>query len=490
MNLKKREITGYLALVIIVSALLYSYNNPAKINTWLGEFLYKRNNIPVAQLYLEKAFANGVKDSSVRDLYVNTIINSPFDTDAQQKLKNFLSYPIDDDAKRKAMTFLADFRREVYKNYPENYITQTVYNQQVMRWNEIPVTYTFKNTAGVPEYFKQEIENAFTRWEVATEHQLLFTQNDTNPNIIIDFNSDNKVDPNSRKYIVAYTIPSLNANVLQNMTIKFYLKDYNGEYYSKNQVYNTALHEIVHALGFMGHSGDNEDVMHSTKDSKAVVNDKRIELTQGDINTVKLLYKIKPDITNNNNSSGIYTPFLILGGEQRIQKAKMNEAVSYVNRAPNIANGYIDLADGYVAKKDYDSAIKSLKKALKLADSTEMRSMIFYNLAVVYYYSENYPMSEKYILALLKYKDTEDSRYLLAQVYSKNGQTAKSVEEYKNLLRINPNNIEYVIGLTNLYVTERKYMDARKVLRDYIKLNPSERNNPRLKSYGIIRMFI
>ncbi len=42
-----------------------------------------------------------------------------------------------------------------------------------MRWSKIPITYGFVNSNGVPEYFIKEIENAFTKWEVATEHQLL-----------------------------------------------------------------------------------------------------------------------------------------------------------------------------------------------------------------------------------------------------------------------------------------------------------------------------
>ena len=58
----------------------------------------------------------------------------------------------------------------------------------------------------------KEIENAFTKWEVATEHQLLLQKADNNPNIIIEFNSDNPADINSGKYVVAYTVPELNVN--------------------------------------------------------------------------------------------------------------------------------------------------------------------------------------------------------------------------------------------------------------------------------------
>ncbi len=488
--MKKREIAGYSVLIIVLAVLLYVHNNPAKVYAGLGEAMYKRNNIPVAQTYLEKAFAMGVTDYKLRDLYVNTIINSPFDSEAQKKLINFLQIQSEDAAKYKAEGFLSDFRREINKNYPENYITQTAYNQKVMRWSKIPITYSFVNSAGAPDYFVKEIENAITRWEVATEHQILFTQNDTEPNIIIEFNSTNPADIGSGKYVVAYTVPELNVNRLKNMTIKFYLKDPNGEYYSKNQVYNTALHEVVHALGFMGHSDDRDDVMHSTKDSKSVVNDERIELTTADINTVKLLYKIKPDITNDNNPTGTYTPFLVMGGAQRVQRAKMNEAVSYVRKAPNLSGGYIDLADSYLANKDYDNAAKCLKKAFRLADSNEVRGMIYYNLAVVYYQAADYEKAEKYLQGALKIKDSDDSRYLLAEIYSKIGRNSDAIKEYKRLIVSSPENIEYVIGLTNAYIREKQYMNARKVLKNYIKANPDDADKRRIKSYGIIAVFL
>lgn len=483
----------WVLLVIFCSLCIfanYRNNNMYKILAIKAEYSFKKNNITQAQEYLEKSFELGLKDSKYRDLYVNSIINSPFDSTSQDKLLNFIKYPIDDTAKLKAESFLIDFKREINKKYPQNYITQTVYNQKVMRWSKIPITYGFVNSNGVPEYFIKEIENAFTKWEVATEHQLLFTKVDNNPNIIIEFNSDNPADINSGKYVVAYTVPELNVNFLKHTIIKFYLKDPNNVYYSKNQVYNTALHEIVHALGFMGHSSNKDDIMHSTKDSKSVMNDEREELTLADINTIKLLYKIKPDITNDSKPYGTYTSFLVMGSAEKVQRAKMDEAVSYIVKAPKLAGGYIDLADSYVANKDYEKAVKCLKKALKLADSNEIRAMIYYNLAVVYYYSNDLEKAQKYLLGALQLQDSEDSHYLLAEIDSKNGQIANAVKEYENLILRNPHNIEYTICLTNIYIREHKYFSARKVLKNYIKANPSDKDNKRLKSYGIVRLFL
>ncbi len=52
------------------------------------------------------------------------------------------------------------------------------------------------------------------------------------------------------------------------------------------------------------------------------MNDEREELTLADINTIKLLYKIKPDITNDSKPYGTYTSFLVMGSAEKVQRAK------------------------------------------------------------------------------------------------------------------------------------------------------------------------
>lgn len=466
----------------------YRILNMDKILASKAEKAFKKNNIEQAQTYLEQSFDLGLIDYKYRELYVNSIINSPFDTNSQEKLIKFLDYPIEDTAKLKAETFLQDFRREINRKYPFNYIAQAAYNQKLMRWSNNPVTYDFIDTQGVPEYFIKEIENAFTKWEIATDHQILFIQDKNNPNIIIKFNPVNPADSQTGKYVVAYAVPKLNLNTLVNSTINFYIKDPAGEYYSRNQVYNTALHEIVHALGFMGHSSDRDDIMHSTKDAKSVLNDERENVTQADISTLKLLYKIKPEITNDSNPSGEYIPQLVLGSARDILSVKRNEAVSYVKNAPKLAGGYIDLADTYVANKEYDKAEKALKKALKLANTNEMQCMVYYNLAVVYFYLQNYDNAEACLHNSMQYKAGDDAHYLLAEIYAQSGKKSKAVQEYEYLIANHPQNIDYSIALANFYIKDKKYMSARNVLKSYIDKNPAERKNKRLEPYGIIRL--
>lgn len=488
--MKKTRIIFYSLLCFVLVVFLFVKSNLGSIYEFMANRAYKSNNIPKSQEYYEKAFGLGLDNLKSRDIYVNSIINSPFDLDSQRKLLKFMECSKEDRAKRKADSFVSDIRREILKSYPENYITQATYNQQIVRWGKLPITYGCKSNIEIPDYFTKEIENAFNEWEKASAHKLLFSRDDKNPNIIIEFSENNPADRIKLKYVVAYSTPVVNINKLQNTKIIFYLKDPLGKSFTKNQVYNTALHEIVHAVGFMGHSENKEDIMYLSKDSASVLNDKRAKLTVADINTIKLLYNIEPDITNVSEIKADYLPFVVLGSDKDIQAAKLEEAKNYVSKAPKLAGGYIDMAESFVAAKEYDKALKSLKKALSYADTDDIKGMIFYNLAVVYYYSNNTAAAEKYLKKSLQIKKSDEQYYLLAQIYLASGAVNDAVAEYRKLIKKNPHNIEYVISLTNLYIERKDYFKARGVLKDFIKQNPKERKNKRLAPYGILKVFL
>ena len=474
-------------LIIIISVYLCTQNLD-KIYLWKANSEFKNNNIELAQEYFEKAFKLGLKDAKHRNIYLNSIINSPLNINTQEKIINIIESDIDDSAKAKAEFFVENMKQEIHKKYYKNFIKQAVYNKKIVHWNNLPITFGFAQANDVPEYFEKEIENAFTMWEKATDNQLSFKKDNENPDILITFNPINPAQDDGSKYIVAYTIPTIETGVLTHMDILFYLKEPNGNYFSENQVYSTALHEIVHALGFMGHSNNLEDIMYITKDSMSVENDLKESLTQADINTVKLLYKIKPDITNTeNNIEYDYIPAFVLGDEKEVSNAKISEAKTYIRNAPEMVTGYMDLAEAYVAAKEYMKAIKCLERALIYAKTNDMLEMIYYNLAVTYYLVEIPELSQKYLNKSMEYKITDEKKYLLADLYVKQELYDNAIKEYEALINKNPKNIEYTLALTNLYITQKKYMSARKTIKNFIKQNPNNKNNPRFESYGIIK---
>ena len=65
-----------------------------------------------------------------------------------------------------------------------------------------------------------------------------------------------------------------------------------------------------------------------------------------------------------------------------------------------------------------------------------------------------------------------------------------AINEYENLIAQNPSNIEYIIPLVNIYITQSNYGKARQVLKTFLQNNPEEKNNPRLAPYGSLRLFL
>lgn len=485
----KSRIFFYSFLALILLGALYFRNNADDVYSALGDFYYKKD-LAKAQNYYEKSFVLGNKDPEKRKVYVTSLINSPLTVESEEKLARIAEDEIQDEASSRARSFLYDLKLEIHDRYRSNYIKQAPFNQKILRWGKLPITYCYVNTSGVPSEFVEEIDNAFSEWERASGLQVKFARVDKNADIIIKF-QQNKVEDleYGKKYVVAYTTPVINSDKLKNMDIKFYLQDLEGNYFTRNQIYNTALHEIFHALGFMGHSFDRKNVMYLAKDNKTLVDDSRQSLTEADISTLILLYKIKPDITNSDELKGEYIPYLLLGDDEEVNSAKAREAKNYIHHAPTLPNGYIDLAESLVAEKKYSQAIKNLEKALRLADTEEMRYIIYYNLAVSYYYVNHQEMAQSYIQQALEIKNSNEMHYLLAETYVNQGKDALAKEEYKKLVKREPQNIDYAINYANIYVKERDYFNARKILKNYLKHNPQERKNPRLKAYNLLLLF-
>lgn len=479
-------------LAIILFGIIYYNNHQDIFYVKKAHKCFKNNNVACLQSNLEKAFALGFREKTEREMFLNSIITAPLDINAQEKLLKFKNLGIDDSSTLRAEYFIHDMRREINNKFPVNYIMQAVLNNKIVRWGQNLITYKIENIdKNLPEYYEEEIENAFLDWSKALGFELTFERVENNPNILIKFNEHNPADDEYKRYIVAYTTPNIVGNNLKNMDLIFYTKAPNDKFYTKNQVYNTALHEIAHALGVMGHSNNKDNIMYLTKDVSENFDEARAELTSADINTVKLLYKLMPDITNDfNEVNAKYLPFLVLGDSEDVTNAKIREAKLYIKRAPNLPNGYMDLAEAYVGINEYSKAAKYLDKALFVADNNTIREMIFYNLAVCNYYAENYILAEDFIQKALELKKADNSKFLLGRTYLQLGQYDKAEEIFKHLVEKSPKNIDFAISLINIYLKDKKYLKARKVLKNFVNQNPDERFNPRLDSYGFLRLWL
>ena len=481
------QIVYYLLLVLILVTVVALHVAQDYIYCIVGNYFYKHNNVAKAQIFYEKSFASGNIDPKTRNIYVNSIINSPLSAETQEKLANIAEDKIQDAASLKAKSFLYDLMREVHSKYPLNYVSQASYNKKIVHWSKMPITYTFKNAEHAPKDYIKEIEKAFDTWEICSQHRVLFTEmNNGKANIIIEFLKPKKDTVTyDKKYIVAYTTPYINNNKLYEMNIKFYTETPDGKSFTPNQIYNTALHEIFHALGFMGHSSTPENIMFMSKENNPEA-DSRAILTEADLSTLDLLYKTKPDITNEGNIKSYYIPYLILGDDETKNISKKREANNYIHNAPTLPNGYIDLAESLVADGNYIDAIKKLEKALYLADTDDAKYIIFYNLAVCYYYITHYDMAIDYITNAQQISDNDELHILLAQIQKKKGNYTLAEKEFLYLIGKDSSNIEYATDLVNLYFAKHHYIKARNVLKTFVKNNPKYKNSQKIAKYKFL----
>jgi len=366
------------------------------------EFLYKKGISYVnakdyvkAYFYIGKAHRINPKNKDYRYYYALTLSNLNPTEKVQKEIFNLIGF--DDSASQLAERCIYEWKSNITDNIGDNYIEQTPYSQGILRWDTktfpLKVAIVDENDVSIPPYYKTEILRAFAQWQGSTKFlKFAITNNPKAAQILV------KIEPaptdlcsgNICKYVVGYTEPTVKGSKLELMTITLYNRDPRGNYFSDKELYNTVLHEIGHAIGIMGHSYSSGDLMYMATDTNNYYEPYRSSfqyLSSKDINTVKLLYKLIPSITNTplnelDTKGLIYAP-IIIGNSKEISSRKLLEAENYIRKAPELSGGYIDLAIAYAELNKNKEALNAMEKALSFAKSDSEKYIALYNLAAL-----------------------------------------------------------------------------------------------------------
>lgn len=318
----------------------------------------------------------------------------------QKEMFDLTANQAEDSSARLAQVQVDFWKRRIMNSYGHNYIEQTPYGNNILRWDvstfPLKVCIDFPMEDNLPQYYRAEITKAFYQWQNSTSFlKFTFVNNVKDAQIVVKFLPlpDNNCSKSGCKYVVAYTEPTIKNNKLKKMTITMYDKDAYGNYFSDKELYNTILHEIGHSLGIMGHSYSTDDLMYMSNEEQQQ-NSIYVRfrssfqyISAKDINTIKLLYNLAPDITNLPNSSInkeklIYPP-IVLGSLEDRQMDKIREAQNYIKKAPNLPIGYIDLGIAYAESGKRQKSIQALTKALELSTTPNDQFIAYFNMAVV-----------------------------------------------------------------------------------------------------------
>ena len=289
------------------------------------------------------------------------------------------------------------------------YLQSNVKENRLIRWmdNSFPLKFyaaPFRWYKAQNEGYKYQalVKRALEAWERASNGKVRFTMVNTllESQVNLDWK---RID---RQALGHCYFNFDNAGRLYSAEVQIGLSDgtIHARYQDENEVYHTILHEIGHALGIMGHSYSSDDLMYMSTQPNSNITRYRSDfqfLSQDDLNTINLLYKLIPDISNVPMSKFkkeglIYAP-IVLGNEKDINKRKIEEAKNYIESAPELPGGYIDLAIAYAEIEKYSDAIATLREALEHAQTDNDRYIIYYNIAVIHLNSNRLEEAEKYI---------------------------------------------------------------------------------------------
>lgn len=405
---------------------------------WQGRDFYKKQDFVKAHKSLQKAYSLNKYNKDIRYYYAKTLTNLTPNLTVQKAVFELATSKQKDSAQQVAESQINLWRGNVLKKIGNNYIEQVPLDKGILRWDEnkfpLKISINDKSEQQLPSYYQEEILKAFTQWQASSGFITFATvQNENNADIIINIEptpSDMCSEKNC-KYVVGFTTPHVKGSNLKNMTITLYAKDAYNNFFSDKELYNTILHEIGHALGIMGHSYSTEDLMYMATDNSsgffAPYRSSFQYLSQQDLNTILLLYKLIPDICNTPISKldikgKIYAP-IILGTSEEITSRKIKEAKNYIKNAPNLPGGYIDLGIAYAELNKYGDAKKAMKKALELAKSNDDKYLIYYNLAIINMNSNNLDEAMENAESARFISENEDIKDLITNI--KHAQSAK-----------------------------------------------------------------
>ena len=498
---KKNKISKRVILLsLILAGALLVAGNLSQISYKIGRNLLEEGQYEKSLQYFELSIALNENDLDTYYYYAKALDELPMSYDVQKKL-----FDLSQNSKSGAAASIANNEISKYKYFiltqaGPNYIQQTPYQDKILRWDPktFPLKCYIEPNSRIPDYYFKNVKQAFMSWERASNDYLKFEFTDNPQEADIDFRFINKDNTQCKdadcKYSLAFTTPQISGNKLKRFDIKFSITDNNNQLFPPQDIYLASMHEIGHALGIMGHSFNEENLMYPSKVEENPLHSKFRSrgITLQDINTIRLLYALKPDISNGDFSAEelkklVYAP-IILGNTKEINNQKLEQAKKYIKNVPNLPNGYIDLASAYYELGNYQEAIKNLNKALNLTRNKEAKFPILYNMAIVYFESHDYDNALIYGQMALNIRNTDELSALCAYMKYKLQNKSFAIDELKTLLRKNSTNIDAAQYLIKCYLEENKYLEAGNVLKQ-IKYNvPGAENDPRIQQFGFLNV--
>ncbi len=298
---KDRALTVIICTAAIIFAIVFK--TAPVIYYKQGKNCLQKQDYINAYRKLKKAYLLNNKNKDYKYYYVQALTKLSPTLTVQKEVFHITEKRENDSAEQLASDKISEWRSNITYNIGDNYIEQASSDKGIIRWDKksFPLKVLIEESDNVPSYYGAQIRTALQQWQL-TENFIKFkvAAKEKDADIIIKLapTPSNVCDGDVCRYIAGYTVPKIKGSILKQMVIILYTTDPQGNFFSDKEIYNTALHEIGHSLGIMGHSYSSADLMYMGGKFYTPNKTSFLYLSAKDINTIKLLYKLIPDITN------------------------------------------------------------------------------------------------------------------------------------------------------------------------------------------------
>lgn len=303
----------------------------------------------------------------------------------------------------------------------DNYLNYAIdSNGKLVRWNKKKITVFVSESE-----YKNTIYKALSTYNSTFEKYFTFYLAKDRENSDIKIDVVNHFSSNDNKdsiYMAGITNNSFSGSDkhLTNSHIQILSKKPNSnKKITDSEVYRVVLHELGHALGIIGHSPNNNDVMFASES----VN----KLSLRDIATIKLMYS--------GNQS------LIKSETKNFADTKLKEAEDYAKKSPNKAISWVNLGRVYYDLGKKEDALGAYKKALAIEPKNPL---IYQSMAECYYSSLKYDVAIKYYNIALENISTDEQKApiynMIGMCYAKQDKFENAYQYFKQAYEIDSNN--------------------------------------------------
>ena len=420
-----------------------------------------------------------------------TLSKLPPTYENQKKLFDISQLEDCDEASKYAEDTLLRIRSNILNQFGPNYADNILFDDLLIRWNnKQPITYSINNLVNVPQEYIDTVREAFRQWQDVTNGEITFkeTMGNLNSNINVNFVDDIASNGEYDPKVTGKTTPVFDdKNILRRMDVSIKKTDARGNLYDPDKLHTLALHEVGHALGLGSHSFDNNDIMYYTGD---IINDEtyRKDITERDLNTVRILYKLIPDVIdipinpseyNNYYYHHVITAFPDENYEREIERL-INELR---NDRKNIIT-WVDLAITYAYKRQYARSNYILEHIIPLVTADiPNQQVVLYNLAANHYKLRNYDTASKYLRMAESVQSDFDTQLLDAFLDVRHNKLELAKMKLDALFRKYPDNIDIALKIAEVYHIQKDTKAEHEFIENFIQKYPKVKRDRRIQKY-------